>query len=340
MIQAALAAASAFETPGRPLTAVRLGEGAGHIHRTYRVDCERGALALQRLNETVFPDLDAVIANLERVTGHLRDSGVPTLELVPVRSSGHLFRNEDGAWRATRFIAGGRMPTEPPTLADARAAAKALGVFLAAMADFPHAALKIPIPGFHDTRARFDAFRAVADGSAEADFALSRASLATAMDDLALPLRPVHNDTKLANVLLDAATGEGLCVLDLDTVMPGLAPHDFGDLVRSAAFDGGEEDEARLDLDRLRALSDGYLEGAGDSLTRAEREAFGLGARVLAFELGLRFLTDHLEGDRYFAITRSGQNLARARAQFARLRALEAQAALVDAICAGASRPQ
>lgn len=340
MIQAALAAASAFETPGRPLQAVRMGEGAGHIHRTFRVDCEHGAIALQRLNEAVFPDLDAVVSNLERVTSHLKRKGTQTLELVPIRSGGFLHRDGEGAWRATRFIGGGRMPSEPPSHAEARAAAKALGDFLAAMADFPCADLKIPIPGFHDTQARYEAFRKVADDSEEATFAMARAPLAMAMDRLALPLRPVHNDTKLANVLLDSVTGEGLCVLDLDTVMPGFAPHDFGDLIRSAAFDGGEEDEARLDLDRLRALSNGYLAGAGNSLTQVEREAFGLGARVLAYELGLRFLTDHLEGDRYFAITRPGQNLIRARAQFARLRALEAQPEVVDRICAGGSVPQ
>ncbi|HEU4951357.1 MAG TPA: phosphotransferase, partial [Holophagaceae bacterium] len=167
-------------------------------------------------------------------------------------------------------------------------------------------------------------------------FARSRAALATALPALGLPLRPVHNDTKLANVLLDAATGEGLCVLDLDTVMPGLAATDFGDLVRSAAFDGGEGDaDIHLDLDRLRALASGYLAGAGATLAEAERRAFGLGARVIAYELGLRFLADHLLGDPYFGASDPGQNLRRAEAQFARLRALEADAAAVDRLCAG-----
>ncbi|MBS1784084.1 MAG: aminoglycoside phosphotransferase family protein [Acidobacteria bacterium] len=336
MIQAALAAAGAFATPGRPVSAAPMGEGAGHIHRTFRVTCERGEVALQRLNTQVFPDLDAVMANLQAVTAHLQGKGVKTLELVPTNSGGFLHTDAEGVWRCTRFIAGGRMPLEPPSLHDARAAAKALGDFLAAMADFPVAGLRVPIPGFHDTRARFEAFRAVADGSEEAAFAFTHEFLADALVDRTQPIRPVHNDTKLANVLLEAETGEGLCVLDLDTVMPGLAAHDFGDLVRSAAFDGGEDEvTARLDLDRLRALAEGYLEGAGESVTRAEREAFGLGARVLAFELGLRFLTDHLEGDRYFAVSHPGQNLARARAQFARLRALETQADAVDRICAG-----
>ncbi len=336
MIQAALAAAEAFETPGRPLGAALLGDGVGHIHRTFRVDCEHGSVVIQRLNESVFPDLGAVIANLVRVTDHLRTRGIPTLELLMVRSGGHLHRDGQGAWRATRFIEGGRMPVEPPNQSDARASAKALGAFLAAMTDFPCQDLAIPLPGFHDTRARFEAFRAVADDSEDAGFALAHESLADALTERALPVRPVHNDTKLANVLLDAKSGEGLCVLDLDTVMPGLAAHDFGDLVRSASFDGGEDDAGvHLDLDRLRALAEGYLHGARDALTFPEREALGLGARVLAFELGLRFLTDHLQGDRYFSVSRPGQNLARARAQFARLRALEAQADLVDRICAG-----
>ena len=330
-----LAAAEAFATPGRPLRAERLGEGAGHIHQTFRVDCADGAVVLQRLNETVFPDLGAVMANFTVVTEHLRAKQAgPVLQAIPAREGGLLHRTLKGVWRCTRFVEGGRMPSEPATLEDARAAAFALGRFLAQLADLPVSSLKEPLPGFHDTRARFEAFRAVADGSGEAAFAFAHEGLSDALRGQ--PLRPVHNDTKLANVLLDAATGEGLCVLDLDTVMPGFAAHDFGDLVRSAAFDGGEEDaDIGLDLDRLRALAEGYRDGAGDAISAAERGAFGLGARVIAFELGLRFLTDHLSGDRYFAVTRRGQNLARARAQFARLRALESQQELVDQICAG-----
>jgi len=338
-----LEAAEAFETPGRPLRAERIGEGAGHIHQTFRVACERGAVALQRLNGTVFPDLDAVAANFSVVTDHLRAklSGFPdvdrrVLRAIPARGGGPLHLNGGETWRCTRFIEDGRMPLEPATAGEARAAAMALGRFVALLADLPAAGLRDVLPGFHDTRARFEAFRAVADRSAASDFAFTHESLADALQKLDLPVRPVHNDTKLANVLLDVATGEGLCVLDLDTVMPGLAAHDFGDLVRSAAFDGSEDDaEVRLDLDRLRALAEGYREGADGGISEAERAAFGLGARVIAFELGLRFLTDHLSGDRYFKVSRLGQNLARAQAQFARLRALEAQADLVDRVCAG-----
>lgn len=342
MIPAALAAAAAFDTPGRPLEASPLGEGAGHIHRSFRVACERGAVVVQRLNERVFPDLEAVMANLLRVTDHLRSRVPCTLTLVPARAGGHLHRDASGPWRCTRFIEGGRMPLEPAPPAEARAAARALGGFLAALADFPVAELRIPLPGFHDTEARLAAFRAAVAEDARGrlqgarelvEAAERRAPLAAALAGRGLPLRPVHNDTKLANVLLDARSGEGLCVLDLDTVMPGFAAHDFGDLVRSAAFDGGEEDpEARLDLDRLRALWEGYREGAGGSLSRAEREASGLGAQVIAYELGLRFLTDHLEGDTYFRVARPGQNLLRARAAFARLGALEGQADRVEAV--------
>ena len=342
MIQAALAAAAAFDTPGLPLEAAPLGEGAGHIHRSFRVTCEQGAVVLQSLNERVFPDLDALMANMVRVTAHLGAKLPRALRLVPARGGGHLHRDASGAWRCTRFIAGGRMPLEPAPLADARAAARALGGFLKAMSDFPVADLRIPIQGFHDTAARLAAFRAVlaADAYGHADgarplieAALAHAALGDALAGRGLPVRPVHNDTKLANVLLDAASGEGLCVLDLDTVMPGLSAHDFGDLVRSAAFDGGEDDsEARLDLERLRALSEGYCEGARESLSDAELAAFGLGARVITYELGLRFLTDHLEGDVYFGAAKPGHNLMRAHAQFARLHALEAQSEQVEAI--------
>lgn len=342
MIQAALAAAAAFDTPGRPLQAAPLGEGAGHIHRSFRVACEQGAVVLQRLNEQVFPDLGAVMDNMARVTAHLRAKLPCVLTLVPARSGGHLHRDTAGAWRCTRFIEGGRMPLEPAPPADARSAGRALGGFLRAMSDFPVADLRVPIPGFHDTAARLAALRRAvgedAHGRVEGarpliDAALAHAALAEALATRSLPLRPVHNDTKLANVLLDERTGEGLCVLDLDTVMPGLSAHDAGDLIRSAAFDGGEEDaEARLDLDRLRALSEGYREGAAETLTENEQAAFGLGAQVITYELGLRFLTDHLEGDVYFGAAKPGRNLARASAQFARLRALESQAEQVEAI--------
>ncbi|HET6330858.1 MAG TPA: aminoglycoside phosphotransferase family protein [Holophagaceae bacterium] len=342
MIQAALAAAAAFDTPGRPLEAAPLGEGAGHIHRSFRIACEHGAVVVQRLNERVFPDLDAVMGNMVRVTAHLGARLPRALTLVPVLGGGYLHRDVAGAWRCTRFIEGGRMPLEPATPADARAAARALGSFLKAMSDFPVEDLRIPISGFHDTAARLASFRAIvkADTNGRVDdarplieVALAHATLAYALAERGLPLRPVHNDTKLANVLLDEASGGGLCVLDLDTVMPGLSAHDFGDLVRSAAFDGKEDDAgARLDLERLRVISEGYQEGAAESLSDSERAAFGLGARVIAYELGLRFLTDHLEGDVYFGAAWPGQNLARARAQFARLRTLEAQSKAVEGI--------
>ena len=350
MIQMALAAAEAFETPGRPIRAATLGEGGGHIHRSFRVECEAGMVVLQRLNESVFPDMDAVMANSGMVTDHLRakqpglkDPDRHVLRTLAARRGGFLHRDSGGAvWRCTKFITGSRMPLEPASLEDARAAAFTLGRFLGLMSDFPVASLREVLPGFHDTRARFEAFRGavaadprgrVGDSKDAILFALDHEGLSDALAQQRLPLRAVHNDTKLANVLLDADTGEGLCVLDLDTVMPGLAAHDFGDLVRSAAFDGGEEDaEARLDLDRLRALSAGYLGGVGEALSDRELASFGLGARVIAFELGLRFLRDHLEGDPYFGASRPGQNLARARAQFARLRALEAQSELVQEI--------
>ena len=350
MIQAALAAAEAFETPGSPIRATAIGEGAGHIHRSFRIECEAGMVVLQRLNESVFPDLDAVMANIGMVTDHLRakqpglkDPDRHVLRVLTTRRGGPLHRDSGGsACRCTKFIAGSRMPLEPASLEDARAAAFALGRFLALMADFPVASFREFPPGFHDTRMRFEAFRRsvaadpkgrTGDSRDAIAFALDHEGLADALAQHRLPIRAVHNDTKLANVLLDADSGEGLCVLDLDTVMPGVAAHDFGDLVRSAAFDGGEDDaEVRLDLDRLRALFAGYMDGANGTLSDAELASFGLGARVIAFELGLRFLTDHLEGDPYFGVSRPGRNLVRAHAQFARLRALEARSGLVEEI--------
>ena len=347
MTHSALAAASFFTTPGKPLRALAIGEGAGRIHHSFRVECEGGAVVLQRLNEAVFPDLNAVMGNFTRVTDHLRrkrgsNSDRAVLRALPTHLGQWLHRDPAGsAWRCTRFIEHSRMPSEPPSTQDAWAVAFMLGRFLGDLSDLPLESLEEVLPGFHDTRARFDAFCDALSkdprgraGQATAEIALARdhSALASPFTNSAIPLRPVHNDTKLANVLLDGKTGQGLCVLDLDTVMPGFAAHDFGDLVRSAAFDGGEESEAPLNLERLSVLAEGYFEGAGNSLSLQERSSFSLGAQIISFELGLRFLTDFLQGDPYFGASHPQQNLLRARAQFYRVLELERHAAQVASL--------
>ncbi len=316
----------------------------GRIHDSFSLTL-RGPggprrILLQRLNRRVFPDLPAVMENVRRVTEHLRRklerSGVPdphrrVLTLVPTREGRDHVRDRRGdVWRAYRFIEKARPPSGPVSPAVAREAARAYGRFLRDLADLPPPPLRVTIPGFHDTPDRFRALlRAVeadprgraAGAREEIEFALRREALGRVLADARregrIPARVVHNDTKLDNVLFDDATGEALCVVDLDTVMEGIAPSDFGDLVRSVANRGPPGREV------LAALREGFLEGAGGLLTDEEIALLPRAGAVIAYEAGLRFLTDHLLGDRYFRVSSPGENLLRCRTQFRIVRYLE-----------------
>jgi N-acetylhexosamine 1-kinase len=309
--------------------------GSGHIHATFHVargDPSRD-LVLQRLNEHVFPDLDAVMDNLALVCGHLRrHTSDPrrALELVTTGEGERLVRDADGAaWRAFRYIAGTRSYDVVPDDGVARAAARAFGAFAAALGDLDASRLALPIPGFHDLSARLEQLRVAASDDAvgrlaevrsdrDAILELGRRVVASLEEGglAELPVRVVHNDCKVNNLLFDATTGEPLCVVDLDTVMPGPLLVDFGELVRTGACDA-PEDEVDLSrvvfsAQRFDALARGYLEGLGGTVASAERALLWAGPPWMALENAARFLADHLAGDRYF---RSGDNRARARAQ-------------------------
>lgn len=352
----ALSAAIAvrFEIPG----ALRGSEalGSGHIHRTWvaRFEGAEGSrrYVFQRLNGEIFHDLDAVMENLERVCAHLRDDWRARgagdaerrcLRLVPTREGrSAAIDAEGGWWRAFPFQEGTRSVDVIESPQQAFEVARAFGVFAVQLETLPGPALRETIPHFHDAARRFADFeRAVADDAtnraaavaAEIDAALA---IRDALDRArrtrgigALPRRTVHNDCKINNLLLDADSDEGLCVVDLDTVMEGDVACDFGQLVWTGACPAREDER---DLDRIRvepellgALTRGYLRGARSLLGEAERRALPLAGPALAFENALRFLGDHLDGDRYFRIQREGQNLDRARAQLRRTtRLLEA----------------
>jgi len=345
----------AFETGGRFMAGER--HGAGHIHDTYAVTVERAGARnryiLQRLNTAVFTNPRGLMANVRHVTGHLhaklRADGIAdaerrALSLLRTRD-GHDYLEDPklGVWRAYGFIERARVFDAPDHTGRAFQAARAFGTFQRLLQDYEGPRLLEILPGFHDTRARLGALQvAVAadpagrarEAARDIDFALGRGALAGILEDLkasgALPERITHNDTKLNNVMFDEETGEGLCVLDLDTVMPGLSLYDFGDLVRSACNPVAEDETdlgkvvARGDI--FEALAGGYLSATEDLLLPVERAHLALAGQVLALECGLRFLTDHLQGDGYFRIHRPSQNLDRARNQFALLRSLEAQA--------------
>ena len=214
--------------------------------------------------------------------------------------------------------------------AQAREAAAAFGWFQRLVADLPGPPLHETIPGFHDTAARFDQFRTAleedstgraAECRSEIDFAMQLEPYVREFSDLArtgaLPIRIAHNDTKINNVMFDDETGEAVCVIDLDTVMPGLAHYDFGDMVRTMTVNAAEDetdlDKVHLDIGLFETLLDGYLGATGDMLSPVEIRYLPDAGKILTLETGLRFLADHLSGDRYFRITRPGQNLDRCR---------------------------
>jgi Ser/Thr protein kinase RdoA (MazF antagonist) len=319
----------------------------GYINDSYRVTlAARGARTswlLQRVNPAVFTDPDRLMENIANVTRHvaarLRSAGVAewdrrTLVVIPTREGRNHFRAEDGAaWRLFPFIEGATVASEAATPEVAREAARAFGEFLRLVSDYDGPPLHPTIRGFHDTAARYGqlvgAVRADPAGrspqaAAEIRLALAHQSVADVLPPLmrrgAVPTRVTHNDAKVANVLLDAATGKARCVVDLDTVMPGSALHDFGDLVRSTVSPTAEDetDLARVEvrLPWFEALTHGYLSEAGAVLTPDERKLLVFAGRLITLEQGVRFLTDFLNGDRYYRTTRSGQNLDRARTQF------------------------
>ncbi|MFA5137848.1 MAG: aminoglycoside phosphotransferase family protein [Elusimicrobiota bacterium] len=350
---AAANAAAHFEMPGDLLRAEPFGHG--HINDTYRLTFDhegtrrtcptssqgtrcRTASAvqrryiLQRINSGVFHDPLALLDNMQRVLEHLkRKVSEPrrVLHPVPARDGRPYWKDAAGEyWRAADFIEGTVTHFSVRTAKQAYEAAKAYGRFQSLLADLPGPRLKETIPGFHDTPKRVADFRSALQADAvgrvkevapEAEFALEHAGVAGRLHG-GMRERVVHNDTKVDNVLFDNETGEGLCVIDLDTVMPGLPLHDFGDLVRSAISTTAEDS---TDLSKLKVskpifdgLARGYLETAGEFLSRDEVGLLAFSGRLIAYELGVRFLTDYLNGDTYFKIHHPKHNLERSRVQF------------------------
>ncbi len=344
---------SQFRIPGRYLGAEAYGNG--HINDTYVAwwdqDSRRRRTLLQRINHHIFRDIPRLMDNIARVTEHLRNrlAGRPggdpereTLTLIPTRDGAVFYQDPDGnAWRSYVFIERATTYDICQTPSQAYQAARAFGRFQCLLADLPDPPLHETIPCFHHTPRRFAALRDMIERdpvnraagiTGEITFALQREPLAETitrqLDTGALPLRITHNDTKLNNVMLDDQTGQGICVIDLDTVMPGSSLYDFGDLVRTSTRDAAEDqpDPHRqiFRIDLFAQIVRGYLDSAGDFLTAAERDSLVIAARLLTFTIGVRFLTDYLAGDTYFKTSRPDHNLDRARVQFQLLGHMEA----------------
>jgi hypothetical protein len=332
------AVARHFQLPGEFVSAAPYGNG--HINDTYCIVCDQGGspmrYILQRINHQIFKQPAALMDNVHRVTEHLgrKIADAPertrrVLTLIPALDDRPFYCDAEGNhWRVYIFIEKARTYDAVETTRQAFEAAKAFGRFQGLLADLPAPRLHDTIPDFHHTPKRFAAFEAAlaADtcnraglAQPEIQFALASRPLASLLLEARLPERVTHNDTKLNNVLLDDATGEGICVIDLDTVMPGLALYDFGDMVRTTTSPAKEDErdltQVHMQFPMFEALVRGYL-AAADYLTPAEKRLLPAAGKVITFEIGLRFLTDFLAGDTYFKVHRENHNLDRCRTQF------------------------
>lgn len=329
-------AAYAFLLDGAPVTCERYG--FGHINETYLLHTDRAhAYILQKVNQNVFRDVPALMRNIAAVTRHIAKADPDprhVLTLLPARDGGSYHRDEAGEyWRVYDYITDSICLQKVNSAEDFYQSAVAFGTFQNMLANFPADTLGETIPRFHDT---VDRYRAMHDAleenplgrlqsaSAEIDFALAREHEAPTMLAMQkrgeLPLRVTHNDTKLNNVMLDQKTRKALCVIDLDTVMPGLSGNDFGDSIRFGATTAAEDEPdlslVSLSLPLYEAYVRGFLGACGARLTAREIETLPMAAKLMTLECGVRFLTDYLSGDVYFHISRERQNLDRCRTQF------------------------
>ena len=350
----ALDVAAGFAFDGRIVSAAPYG--SGHINDTFLTVSEDAGgprrFILQRINHLVFRQPDLLMENVARVCAHAHaklsaartsDAHRRALRLIPTQQGRAWHIDQRGnRWRCYDFIEGATGHDVVRSPSQAEAAAKAFGAFQALLADLPGERLHETIPDFHHTPSRFAHFQAAlakdghgraAAAGPEIAFALARANevgvVVDALRDGSLPERVTHNDTKLNNVLLDDVTQEGVCVIDLDTVMPGSALYDFGDLVRTSTSPAAEDETdlslVRMQLPMFAALVRGYLASARGFLTPREKELLPFAGKLITFEIGLRFLTDWLEGDTYFKIKRPTHNLDRCRTQFKLVASIEEQ---------------
>jgi hypothetical protein len=354
----AAAAARQFQIDGEFFSATPYG--SGHIHDTYCAVFHRAdgpeRFILQRINTGIFRNPAVLMENIQRVTSYLasqlageHDSGRRVLTLIPARDGRVWYEDEEGSdWRIYRFIESAHTCETVKSPEQAYQAAKAFGQFQRMLVELPAPRLHDTIPDFHHTPKRFAAFeRALAADIAnrailakpEIEFAFTHQSIAGVLLNANLPERVTHNDTKFNNVLFDDATGEGICVLDLDTAMPGLALYDFGDMVRTATSPADEDErdlsKVTMQFPMFEALVRGYLSSAGSFLTKAEKQHLVFAGRLIAFEQGIRFLTDYLAGDVYYKVHRDGQNLDRCRTQFKLAESIQQQEDEMDRLVNG-----
>ena len=344
---------SKFALYGDFLVAVPFG--GGHVNDTFQLTFDQGGVrlhyVLQRINRNVFRKPEQVMENMDRVTRHLLakihaekvETRKRTIRLLRTFANQPCVTDERGdVWRAYIFVENARAYDVLETPEQAFKVAQAFGEFQCNLVDLPGPRLHETIPDFHNTPKRLEALRQAIRRDPvgrerrvrrEIDFIMKRADeterLLRLQAEGAIPERITHNDTKVNNILIDDLTGDGICVIDLDTVMPGLSLYDFGDMVR-AGTSPAEEDEVDLAkvgmrIEMYEALYRGFLSSAGSFLTEAERENLPFSGKLITFEIAIRFLTDYLEGDVYFKVKRPEHNLERCRNQLRMVESIEEQ---------------
>ncbi|MBC8533020.1 phosphotransferase enzyme family protein [Yeguia hominis] len=329
--------------------------GSGHINDTFLLQVQEKdgirPYILQRVNHLIYRDPAAVLENIARVTEFLQkkvaaaggDPRREVMNLIPLKTGGFLFRDSIGAyWRAYQFVSDSICLDRAETPQDFYESAVAFGTFQRLLADYPAETLEETIADFHNTPKRFRDFcRAVksdplgraAQAEPEIRFLMEREAFTHVLLDAynkgMLPLRVVHNDTKLNNVMFDRQTRRAVCVIDLDTIMPGFSVTDFGDSIRFGAATAAEDEPdlslMHFDFSMYQCYTEGFLKGCGGTLTKSECALLPEGAKMMTLECGMRFLADYLEGDSYFRIAREHQNLDRCRTQLKLVAEMEAQ---------------
>jgi hypothetical protein len=332
-----------FHIRGEVVDVVPLARG--HINDTYILTCEKnGHIArhtLQRINHAVFKDPPSMMTNIVRVTEHIRskmrtiDPGLASRQLTVIGTddgTGYYEDFEGDFWRVYNFIEHAVTYDTLESTELAYEAARMFGWFQRMLIDLPGPVLNETIPDFHNTRSRFELFQEVLnadslnrakDAKPEIDFLFENAGTCDVLLDLAergdIPERIAHNDTKINNVMLDETTGKGVCVIDLDTVMPGLSVYDFGDMMRTATCLAREDErdlsKVTADMNMFEALVRGFAKETSQFLTPVEKKHLVFAGRLITFEQFMRFLTDYLAGDVYYKISREGHNLDRSRTQ-------------------------
>ncbi|MBO4648852.1 MAG: aminoglycoside phosphotransferase family protein [Lentisphaeria bacterium] len=329
--------------------------GNGHVNDTYLVTFDQGGVrlnyVLQRINGDVFKEPEKVMENIDRVTRHVLQK-IRQNRMEMKKRTVRLLRNpenkpyvidDDGNyWRSYVFVERARAYDVLESAEQAFGIAKAFGEFQQQLTDLPGGRLHDTIPDFHNTPKRLEQLEAAiaadplgraARVKKEIDFIFERRDDAGSLLKLNrsgdIPERITHNDTKCNNVLIDDLTGEGICVIDLDTVMPGLALYDFGDMVRTCTSPADEDEidlsKVYMQFDMYQALFNGFCQSAGSFMTPAEKENLAMSSKVITLEIGTRFLADYINGDTYFKIKRPDHNLDRCRAQLQLVRSIEGQ---------------